>query len=99
MIPTTLRYSLLLQVIENGAVEMRHESRDLQGALYPSSIATTVPVSLQASSVSTERTAQQHALSWSSQEGTKHPVLTVNVTTPDVTTTFTIVPVSLQAYN
>ena len=35
MIPTNLRYSPLLQVSENGAVEMRHESRDLQGALYP----------------------------------------------------------------
>ena len=33
MIPTTLRYSPLLQVSENGAVKMRHESRDLQGAL------------------------------------------------------------------
>ena len=35
MIPTTLRYSPLLQVSENGAVEMRHESGDLQIALYP----------------------------------------------------------------
>ena len=35
MIPTTLRLSPLLQVSENGAVEIRHESRDLQSALYP----------------------------------------------------------------
>ena len=35
MIPTTLRYSPLLQVSGNGAVEMRHESGDLQSSLYP----------------------------------------------------------------